>query len=508
MKKTKNIILMCILMASGASNAQELYRPGRFFSTIFEAGRSVNSYYTGQNPAFLKWENENKEQLLSVESSYLNKDGDFRRFVDPAQERLYQLMATGRKDIDSFQTFKGSFGFQRQERRNWSWLATKDYSTDNPFLFGDSTTGNTHYNGIIMNAQYAAQLWKTILAGFELNYGVDQGLKEVAPRPTSAHRDIMIKLGLGCRITDELTVGAMGKIYDNNEEVSYKEDEGAVSKEILLLKFKGYDYPFVNKKKTEERYSYQNGAFGYLTASFIKEGFAASAYFGTGLEQITLKDDALDPQRQGYWKNSSYEGAIQSFLSLSERLSLGLYYSFKTESMWARHPSFSVLMMENSLPRHYAASGLQYILNPNVTLGLEGGIEKLSYDYKDYYSALSWGVKGVEAFASAGCSIRWNRLISTFTAYSFSNYGANDIKLSIAEPTAYYTDFRIRDIASYQADFQQHRATLRLSVEPGLWGIINLNLFYSSRKAASENLFSGIKRNDFTSSLELRLKVY
>ncbi|MCU7496207.1 MAG: hypothetical protein HF314_10805 [Ignavibacteria bacterium] len=510
MKNIKYILSLPVLILLMTKNlsAQELYSPGQFFKTIFESGSNVNSYYIGGNPAFLKWENENKEQLLSIQSSYQNEDGAFHKFIEPATNRLYQVMATGRKDIDSSQVFKGSFGFERQERRNWSWLVTKNYSIMNPFLFGDSTTGNTHYNGIIMNAQYGAEVWKGLLAGFEVNYAVDQGLKEVAPRPTSDHRDIMFKLGLGYRVTDNLSIGAVGKFYDYNEEISYKEDEGAVAKEILLLKFKGYDFPFTNKKKTEERFSYQNGAFGYFTVSYKTPGFSVAAYAGGGLEQLTIKEDALDPRRQGYWKNSTVEAALQSSIDLSKDLKLGLYYEFKNEDMWARHPEYEVLMMENSSPSHLVASGLQYVLSPAATLGLEAGASRQSYDYKDYYSALSWATKGVEAFASAGVNMRWSRLFSTFISYRFSNFAADDSKLTVSEPSAYFTDYRLKDIAFYQTDFRQQTGNFWLRVEPGTWGLISLKISYSNKKAMDDVVFSSLKRDDFTSCLELRLKVY
>ncbi|MGE5401238.1 MAG: DUF6850 family outer membrane beta-barrel protein [Ignavibacteriales bacterium] len=505
----KNIILtsLTVIMLSASAGAQQFYEPESMFRTIFEAGASVNSYSNGGNPAFLKW--DHKGQLLSIQSSYSNSDGEFRRFLDPGTSRLYQLSAAGKKEIDSFQVFKGKFGFQRLERDKWSWLATKDYQNFNPFLFGDSTTGRTHYNGILMNAEYSAFLTERILAGFRINYAVDEGLKEVAPRPTTKHRDIDLTLGGGYLLGSSASIGAMVRIYDFNERINYKEDEGAVTKEILLIKFRGFDYPYVNKKKVEERQSYQNGLTGFATFSFeLPAGISAAAYMGGGIEQFTVKDDALDPKSEGFWKNRLYEAGLQSSIAVSSRMKAGLYYCYKNNDMWARHSLYSVLFMENTSASHSVLAGAEYSLNSNVKVGVEAGVENFRMDYSDYYSDLSWSTKGNKYSVSAGAGIRWSRMMSTFISYGFSRYRNTDNRLNENEQTPYFTDYRIRDILFYQTDFTSHAADIILSLEPGSWGIINLDLLYGSRKAVNAVYFSGSGRNEFSSNLEFRVKVY
>jgi hypothetical protein len=263
-KITKTICLSLIsvglpFLINQKLNAQQIYSSDPFFKTIFESRKNINSYYVGDNPAYLRF--ENGDQLLSLQSSYFNNDGEFKRFIDPSAIRLYQVSASGKKAIDSAQVFKGSFAFQRLERKNWNWLVSKYYDDFDPFLFGDSTSGSAHYNGIVMNAQYGAGLFDQLLFGFNFNYSVDEGLKEVFPHPTSNHRDIDLSIGLGYLLNENFTIGASTKIYDYNEKIKYEEDQGAVSREVYLLKFRGFDFPFVNNKKTETRYSYRNGLF-------------------------------------------------------------------------------------------------------------------------------------------------------------------------------------------------------------------------------------------------------
>ncbi|MDP4174458.1 MAG: hypothetical protein Q8933_10845 [Bacteroidota bacterium] len=505
--KIKAIICFSILSAAAAQiNAQQLYSANPFFKSIFESRKNINSYYTGDNPAYLNY--ENGDQLLSLKSVYNNSDGKFKKFIDPSTTELYQVSASGKKNIDSFQVFKGSFGFQRIERKDWNWLASKYYEDFNPFLFGDSTTGTTHYNGIVMNAQYNALIYEKFLLGFMFNYSVDQGLKEVFPRPTTDHRDIDLKLGAGYLLSNSLSLGASVKIYDYNEKILYQEDESDVSREVFLLKFKGFDFPFVNKKKTETRYNYKNGFFSYGNISYLKDDYALAAYFGGGLEQSTIKEDAVNPVTQGYWKNQVYEGAFRSGCKLTEGLYLGLNYDYREDNMWAKHPSTSVLMMENYMPKHSLYSGLEYAVSNYLSLGLEGGFELNKIDYNDYYSTIFWNVKGNTISASAGCDILWSTRISSSFAYGISKFSVKSSNLTQILQSQYYLNYRLNDVMFYMTDFMKHSLNTVFSIQPAKWGVINIYISYSTMLAEENPLFNKLHRNDFNSSVELKIRAY
>ncbi|MGE5681103.1 MAG: DUF6850 family outer membrane beta-barrel protein [Bacillota bacterium] len=501
---------VCITLLSLAaytnSNAQHLYSTDPLFKTIFESRKNVNPYYVGSNPAYLLY--EKGDQLLSLKSSYNNDNGDFKRFIDPKTHRLYQVSASGKKQIDSLQTFKGSFGFQRLERKNWDWLVSKYYDDFNPFLFGDSTSGQTHYNGIVMNAQYVALVFNRLLFGFMLNYNVDEGVKEVSPGPTSEHRDIDLTLGGGYLFNENLSIGASLKIYDYNEKILYQQDDGAVSKEVLLLKFKGIDFPFINKKKTETRYSYKNGVFSYGNFSYISPAFSIAAYFGGGIEQLTIKEDANDPVTQGYWKNNVLEGAVQSSAALTEKLSLGVYYSYNDDKMWARHQNSSILMMENNSPRHSILSGLEYLLSENISLGIEGGIDKYKADYNDYYSHVFCSLKASNFKAAIGSRIRWSSLLSTEISLQLDKYKVSSSDLTDALQSKYYSNYRIKDILYYMTDYMKHSINSKIVLEPGRWGYINIYMLYNNVLPVNNSSFSDLYRSELSSVIEVKIRAY
>lgn len=504
-KKIKQIFIAALLGTS-AMNAQTLFNADAPFKTIFGSRQTVNPYYTSSNPAFLN--RDISDQLLSVKSAYKTETGDFRRFIDPHQTALYQISASGKKNIDSLQLFKGSFGFQRIERNGWNWLQTRDYNTYNPFLIGDSTVGKTHYNGIVMNAEYGTEILKGFLAGFSINYNVDESLKEVFPRPTGDHRDIDLRAGFGYLLNENYSAGISVRIYDNLEKIIYAEDESGVSQEVYLLKFRGYDYPFVNRKKTENRAGYQNGFFSYGDFAYSSSMMKLSACFGGGKEQLTVKDDASRPTNQGYWQNSPYEGALRAAINASDKITLGLAYRLRIDDMWAKHASGPVLMMENKMKHHEVETGIEYSASEKLILGAEGGFIADEIKYTDYYSPLSWKMKGIAFAASLGADIIWNDKLSTFISYGINDYSVSDRWLQTGGEGPFFSRFRAADILFMLSEYTRHSVNSVISIKPAEWGIININLAYSTADPASDSGFSGMKRDNFYSTIEFRIKAY
>lgn len=246
-KYTSRILfLSCLLAGSLLAQGQEFYEP-TFFNTVFDANENNNSYFIGNNPAYLKF--DNRDEKLYGNVTFLNDNGRFKKFLDPKTKRRYMASFSGKKAISEDQIFKGTFGFIRDEYIDWNWLSTKRYDSGSPFLLGDSTTGKTRFNGIFLNAEYAGKLYKNLSLGFSLTYFVDDGFKEVSPRPISAHRDIIFSAGLKYQLNRFNSIGLVLNSFDYNEEIKYQEDEGGVLNETTLIKFRGIDFPVIMKKK-------------------------------------------------------------------------------------------------------------------------------------------------------------------------------------------------------------------------------------------------------------------
>lgn len=477
------------------------------FTTIFKDRTELNSYYFGGNPALLSFSSE--DELLTVKADINYDDGKFKRFIEPSSNRNYMISASGKKSIDENQKFIGSFGFQRAERVDWDWIFTRDYQTGNPFLIGDSTSGKSRINGIIMNAGYAINLTQKLSAGIVFDYSVDEMLKEVSPKPTSVHRDISSRVGLNYNFSSLFNAGLILDVYDKNERIAYREDEGSILRETVILKFKGYDYPNVFRKKTETRYSYINGYSGGITFSAdFSETLLLNGYFISGFNKTTIKDDAIDPRPEGFWKNDFINAGLQFFTYLFNPLQASIAYNIILNDGWAKYPVFNVLYYERQQILNSIVLGLEYPFSKKLSAGLESGISLTSIKEKDHYSIIFMNGNNTIFYVKPGILINWKQDISTLISYSFLHNSVSDFNLTIQNPTNYYSDFRQFDILYYQTEYNKHSISLTSRIDPGIGGLLYFYFDYSITKPVKNSAFEDKVKNIFSSVIEYRVKVF
>jgi len=508
MKKFYKIVLV-LAFAVPFLPAQNLKEPSDFFNSVFRGANRVNSFYTGGNPAYLHF--DATDEMLSVKSVFTNEEGDYKRFIDPGTDRLYELSFTGKKSIDSVSVFKGSFGVQRSERKNWGLIYTKELDKWNPFLLGDSSTGNAYFNGIVMNAQYGAILFDNLLAGFNFNYSVDEGLKEIFPHPTSEHRDINIKFGLGYLLNKDLSVGAFLDIADNYEKIIYTTDQEGINRETFLLKYRGYGAPVLYSKKDETRDAYGNKYAGYFTfQAECGSALSAAAYFGGGIEHLSITDGSGRPVAEGYLKNTFYKGGLNLLYNLSANINAGLYYDFSFNNIWAKHPRYNVLIMENNYPSHIIKAGIDYALNNNIKIGAEAGIDYSKYDYKDYYSNLTWKSEPSIFILSIGADVKLTQMISAELYLGYNKCSANGSSLFFSADSinTKNIDNHKNDFLFYQTNYDHMKISFIPSCSLGSLALVKLYANYSLIKPEKANWPGSVKRENLDAILEFRLNVY
>lgn len=500
-------IFLLLLFGSYVASAQVLENYESNFKTLFDKKEKLNPYYIDHNPAWLGYEVSN--EFLYLKSSVNDETGDFRKFTDPGDIRYYSLSATGKKQIDSSQIFRGSFGFQRTENNNWQWLFTRDYSSGSPFLIGDSTTGDTRLNGIIMSAEYAAKVFEKFDLGFSLNYNVDEGLKFAHPRPTSKDREINFCTGLAYRINNNISLGLRATVYDNVEHIDYSQDPGALTTEIILIKFRGYDYPNVLRMTSESRYSYNNGYSAGLNFLFENSSsFTLTAFADAGFNKINVKDGGTNPISEGFWKKNFFNSGLVSLYRLSNSTWLSLLYSLKLGNNWAKYPAYNVVYSKNTWNEHSLISGLEYSFNKDLTTGLEVGIKYTSYNFNDYYSNIFSKSKILDYMLNMGIKVNWSNKLSSFVSAGFNSNNIGSSDLNYSEQSSYFTDYRIKDLYFYQTGFNQYLFNLITAYSPGFGGEILINLNYSNSIPGKSTRFSGQHRSNSTIALEYRVAAY
>lgn len=503
----KGNIILLILITFSIGRGQDIYNIDNYFYSIFENADRVNPYFLVSNPAFLEY--DNRDELLEIQSVFDNSSGNFKQFIEPENTRLYQLIFSGKKSVDTTLFFKGYFAIQRTERDSWHWITTKSYNIGSPFLLGDSTTGRSRYNGFYMKAEYSQKFFNRFLFGVSLGYYVDEGLKEVSPRPVSLHREIDLSIGIGYLLNKNISTGASFRTFDFTEEIKYREDEGSILNETIIFKFRGYDYPMVLSKKVETRFSYHNGYYGSFDLGYLSnEQFSASLYAKTGFEHLTIRDDAINPQSEGYWEKMQNEVGLQVSYSLTNYLKAGLWYSFLFQDMWAKHPDFNVLLMELENPNHKVYGGLEYAISRDLVLGLEAGIKMTKIDCNDYYSNILWSVDGNEFGSRIGIGYRWSDHVSIFLASGVSKYFINNSDLQTPISSERFRNSRIADILYHQTEYYYYNIYLKTAINSNFLGQLNIYINYDSYNAENSSFFGLSDYHSLKVILELRLKAY
>jgi hypothetical protein len=499
------IILLFII--NSVIVAQDIKEFPTGFNTIFKNSTEANSYYFGSNPAVLDF--NSSDELLSIKSQNDLSDGSFKKFTEPKSLRNYYLGASGKKEIDATQRFKGSFGFQRNERRDWNWIFTREYQTGNPFLIGDSTTGNSRINGILMNAEYSIELSNDFSAGILLNYAVDEAMKQVSPRPTAIHRDIHTSIGINYKLSSNFQMGLVANVYDNNERIAYREDEGALTQETVIIKFKGYDYPNVFRKKTETRYSYINGYSGGLTFTLNPSSASVvSGYFYTGFTKTNLKDDAISPKSEGFWSNDIINGGLQYLHNISEGWQTGLIYKFNNENGWAKYSPYNVLYYDRKISNHSIEAGLKAPLVKNVSVGIETGLEFKKNEEVDHYSAITSNYNSTNVFIRGGASSKITDYLQTIISYSYLIKTVSNNQITNSGSSPYYDLFRKYDLLYDQSEYSGHIITATAALNINQSDLIYLHLNYLLLKPDVNSSFSSSSNSKLSAFIEYRIKVY
>ncbi len=401
------------------SNAQNyIYN---FNQLSIQPDTSIKIFQVTHNPSLLKYDED--QELLYIKASFFDSEEKIKRYFDPEKINIYQIQFLGKKKIGEKQIFKGVFGFNKIFRRNWNWIFTKNYDSGNPFLIGDSSAGSSTFNAIFFDANYFNQIFSNSSVGAGIAYFVDEGLKQVSPRPTSQHREIKFTFGLSYSPKKFFELALAGIVEDKKEEISYKEDESAVYKEVTLLKFRGFDFPVIVKKKTETRVLYHNNYA--ITADVILKPFNSSTLFGRvekGIEQIVSKEEITNPKNQGYFQNDYLKFGLKSEFLFNDKLKNNLSFEYLKSDNWSRHPEFFSLMSEQNQKFTRLTENIFYNLNDRLITHLGLGFAEFNFNLNDYYSNVEFDLKSQLISLQTGLRLNISNSISLETNLLFEKY--------------------------------------------------------------------------------------
>lgn len=464
--------------------------------------KRLSPYSLSNNPAFLQF--DDTDELLHIKSTIESASGKFKTTFEPEISNLSSITFSGKKSLGNSQIFKGSFSFLKDERKNWNWIFSKNYRNGNLFLLADSSSGYSRFNAIAMEASYFNKLTDKFSLGVNLNYLVDEGLKTVSPRPTSNHRDISIRIGTGYEFSENLVSAVSLSLGDYLEEISYKEDEGSVLKEISLMKFRGFDHPVIVKKKTETRVVYENTYdFNFDLFYSLHPSINAGININSGILHSTSKEDFINPKSQGYFQRKYNSQLLtinyKPMFEFETQLILLNYNS----NFWLRHPDFKVMLSDNSMIDQGALFKINYHLSAS-SINLNFGIQRFLTSFDDYYSNVFSKVKSISYLVGIGFESQIFQKVNFKTSYSFRRYSPSEKSLSYLTPSSVFTNFSVNDFSIINSVSNEHIFYTVIDLNNRI-GKFTLNIYGSYLKP--EETQEDYRFNSQI-SLEYKLKVY
>lgn len=503
MKIFINTLIFLFLQLS-FSNAQNYIF--NFNQLSVQSDTSIKIFLLSENPSLLKYDED--QELLYIRNSFISYDEKFKRYFDPEKINHYQIKFSGKKKIDENQIFKGIFGFNKLVRSNWNWIFSKDYDSGNPFIIGDSSVGSSTFNGIYFNANYYNQIFSNSSIGAGLEYFVDEGLKQASPKPTSQHRNIKFTFGISLSPLKYLELAFAGKVEDKKEEISYKEDEGAVYKEVTLFKFRGLDFPIVVKKKTETRILYHNNY--EFDADLILKPFNSFFIINRiqkGIEQAISKEEITNPTNQGYFQNDYLKIETKSEIELTNKLKTNLSLDYYKSDSWSKHPDFSSLMSEQNQSLTRLAGNISYKFDNKFNAYLGAGFGQFKFNLNDYYSNVDFNIISNMLSFQTGLRLKLLNSTSFETNFLIERYSPINSTEFFSNSGTYFLSYFKNDLDYFKTKFNRFKISLLLTMQLFSSEIL-ISTDYIYLKSESDISWSNSHNRNIRSSIEYRVKVY
>lgn len=449
--------LTCLLLPGGT--AAQWYGSSYGY---FEHGQLLGGHpydwatYTG-NPALLRISHRGDD--LNMATHFGHASGGFRRFVDPGRDASYTVLASGSKTIDGRQLFRGSFGFRRSEYFDWQWVSTRFYEEAHPFIMADSTTGRSRFNEILVNGGYAVELLPGWNLGASVEYMVDEGLKDIASKPLSTHRYIRFRAGSSYR-TGRAEIGAYGGLDDGEEELRYTEFEGAILEETVLISFRGYDEPVVQRRDRESRLTrLSSWHYGAHAAWTLQAGLRLHAQYRGWQRALDVEEDITRPRMEGHTSANSHR-LDADMIWPRNRYLLALGYRFLSDEQWGEFQPFNVLMNEMDRRMHRFVTGWSVGLGEAAEAGVQWHLAYGDRSERDYYSDILWSADQSDIGFNAGITARLTGRMRLRAHYGFLNRSSSNIVLETGDTGPFFDEYRRRDIEFMLSGFTARQGSL------------------------------------------------
>lgn len=308
----------------------------------------LNFYNQGGNIAALFF--DEKAFSLWTGGNLQMVSGEYRFPFLPSTTIQQQYSFRLIKPLTARNIFKGYFGYQHLGERQVLWIHQNRQIETNPFLLGDSSTGNFTLTGIFWDGEWAYALNKSSYLGIGIYYNVDRRLKQNFPKPENQHRDIHFRSGLQ-KNWKRTQIGASFRYFDEQEKVDISRYNLNQNLTPELYKFRFSDLPVILRGKTSEErlLDYHGSEMNLQFSQKIVSQLIVMGICSYSHSRGTTVDGGSQPQDQGTFIRDDWSAETLLDIGISSSFSGRLTYNFSYRNVIARPPEFSLTAMKNPL---------------------------------------------------------------------------------------------------------------------------------------------------------------
>ena len=358
----KKIILFAIIFLFQISLAQNerVAAIGNPSIAFKDFDLDLNLYDFGNNYAWLI--EDHTFDILYIRPSIYFLSGDYRRFYDPEKSFKYLLSFDGTKILKDG-AFRGYVIYEIENRVNVNRALSRYPYNGVPFRMTDTTTGDFLYNGPRVGFQYSFIPLKDFYLGFDLNYQIVDGLKNIYSRAKSLWRNIDGSLNLAYKFSDDFVVGGKLTLLDNKESIEAKSEDLF---DAEIFNFRGDTYAFRRRSQTVSQ-TYREKLSRYDLTAIISpfqdlkiglKGNYSSSNLKTQFPYGTLKE-----YEEGHTVFEDYGSTVRVHYTPIKNLILGLEGSFDNYSSWSRVSETTLMIWKWNIKTLTIGSGASYKLS-------------------------------------------------------------------------------------------------------------------------------------------------
>ncbi|MBU0711785.1 hypothetical protein KKA87_07695 [bacterium] len=386
-----SVIKMCLLSGIAVfSSHLSAYNNPLFPDIVIEEPfsstiqTSLNLYQISLNPAVFK--NSYREDFVYYSASSFDKINFFRRVYDPKRQKDYQLYFYTHKILDKKSTLAAAVRYNRTDQYDVYRSLEKNFYK-NYFSYIDTTKGNVKYDGPQLWFLYNYSLTNNLLLGFEIDYGIERGLKDVYTQCETIIRNMDLKFGAAYESDNGNFIAGASARY-----LSYEGQYNAVKElqDAFVRTYFGYhvfrdENPRSLNRKNDHKEGYEFGA-QLARKNILTDGLGIqlSGSYGTSYTKITVGSTAL-PGDRGYLVRDGFRIFGNVFYQpLASNLMFQLFYEYKDFSDWARAGEYNVVTIENDeiVQRFGSVLYLPLMKKAGISTGFE--MENIQSDYHEY----------------------------------------------------------------------------------------------------------------------------